>query len=755
MNAPYEHPSQPGLDLEAARRLVQGRHGDPFALLGPHEEEGGMVVRTFAPGALAVSVLSGEDAQGLPGRRVDDCDGLFEVALDPKKVAGRPDAYCLHIDWPAGESTDPATPAAHLTQLTEDPYAFGPLLGELDLHLIAEGNHRELGRCLGAHVMTIHGIRGVRFAVWAPNATRVSVVGDFNQWDGRRHPMRHRVEAGVWELFVPRLAAGSRYKYELLGPMGEMLPLKADPVALETECPPATASVVSPPRSFRWTDEAWLAGRPERHEQHAPMSIYEVHAGSWLRVMEEGARSLDWEELAERLIPYARGLGFTHLEFLPIMEHPFGGSWGYQPLGQFAPSARFGTPEGFAGFVDRCHAAGLGVILDWVPAHFPTDAHGLARFDGTALYEHADPKEGFHQDWNTLIYNLGRNEVVGFLIASALEWIEHFHVDGLRVDAVASMLYRDYSREPGEWVPNVHGGRENLESVAFVKKLNTTLAERCPGVMVIAEESTAWPGVSASVEEGGLGFSHKWNMGWMHDTLRYMQHDPVHRRHHHHDMSFGLIYAFSERFVLPISHDEVVHGKGSLLGKMPGDEWQRLANLRAYLGFMWAHPGKKLLFMGCEFGETREWNHDASPQWDLLDDPRHRGVQRLVRDLNRLYIAELALHVKDSRADGFAWLIGDDAAQSVFGFARFGDPGTSPIVALFNFTPVVREGYRVGLPAAGRWREVLNSDAGIYGGSNTGNGGGVGTEPVAWHGQEQSAVVTLPPLAAVFLRLEV
>ena len=482
-----------------------------------------------------------------------------------------------------------------------------------------------------------------------------------------------------------------------------------------------------------------------------PMSVYEVHAGSWLRVVEEGNRNLDWHELGDRLIPYAIEMGFTHLEFLPVMEHPFSGSWGYQPLSQFAPSARFGTPAAFAAFVDRCHNAGLGVILHWVPAHFPSDAHGLAHFDGTALYEHADPREGFHQDWNTLIYNFGRNEVRGFLIASALEWLEHFHIDGLRVDAVASMLYRDYSRKAGEWIPNIHGGRENLEAVAFIKELNEAVASRCPGALMIAEESTAWPGVTAPVSENGLGFAFKWNMGWMHDTLRYIEYDPIHRRHHHNDMTFGMVYAYSEHFTLPISHDEVVHGKGSLLGKMPGDDWQKLANLRSYLGFMWTHPGKKLLFMGCEFGQVGEWNHDASPEWHLLDDPRHRGIQRLVRDLNHFYVEQPALHESDCQPSGFRWIIGDDADNSVFAFARM-SPNAPTVLVICNMTPVPRSDYRIGVPEGGTWEEVLNSDAAVYGGSNIGNAGGVTTSDQTAHGQNQSVVVTLPPLSTVIFR---
>ncbi|MCP1171441.1 1,4-alpha-glucan branching protein GlgB [Ralstonia chuxiongensis] len=745
----------PGVDQMRVDALTHGRLGDPFAVLGPHrvdtDDGTRWVVRAFYPGARRVQAI---DARGqiitemTPVGRT----GLFHGPLraDAQDVYGHPDLYRLRIIWPAGTGHE-------AVQETEDPYAFGLLLGDLDLHLLNEGTHWALASCLGAQAIRIDGISGVRFAVWAPNAQRVSVVGDFNQWDGRRHPMRLRHQAGVWELFLPSglgVGPGARYKFELIGADGHLM-VKADPAARQTEPPPATASVVADPAPLRWSDDDWMQTRAERHKPDAPISIYEVHAGSWLRDLEDGGRNLHWDELADRLIPYVTALGFTHIELLPVAEHPFGGSWGYQPLGLFAPSARFGSPEAFARFVDRCHQAGLGVIVDWVPAHFPTDAHGLAQFDGTALYEHQDPREGFHQDWNTLIYNFGRNEVRGFLIASALEWLERFHIDGLRVDAVASMLYRDYSRRAGEWVPNRYGGRENLEAVAFLQQMNTVVHERCPGAITIAEESTAWPGVTAPVEFNGLGFDYKWNMGWMHDTLHYMQRDPVYRQHHHDGMTFGLVYAFSEHFILPISHDEVVHGKGSLLGKMPGDEWQRLANLRAYLAFMWTHPGKKLLFMGCEFGQVGEWNHDASPEWHLLDDPRHRGVQRLVHDLNALYRNEPSLHARDTAPEGFNWVIGDDRTNSVFAFLRLDGEGR-PMLVVANMTPVPREGYRIGVPPADgatHWQEVLNTDAAVYGGSDLGNGGAVDVDHVAAHGQGQSLVLRLPPLGVVVLKV--
>ncbi|HEY2677024.1 MAG TPA: 1,4-alpha-glucan branching protein GlgB [Steroidobacteraceae bacterium] len=630
-----------------------------------------------------------------------------------------------------------------------DPNAFGLLLGELDLHLLAEGNHLELGRVLGAQVMTLGGVRGVRFAVWAPNAQRVSVVGDFNRWDGRRHPMRRRGDSGVWEVFVPRVAAGGFYKYEILGPAG-LLPLKSDPMALQAEAPPGTASIVADPAPFLWTDEQWLTAQSAKQGYlHEPLCIYEVHLASWRRRAD--LSSLNWDELAQQLIPYVVELGFTHLELLPIMAHPFGGSWGYQPLGLYAPQADLGSPAAFARFIDRCHAAGIGVILDWVPGHFPTDAHGLAHFDGTALYEHADAREGFHRDWNTLIYNFGRREVHAFLLSSALHWLEHYHVDGLRVDAVASMLYRDYSRRDGEWIPNRYGGRENIEASDFLRHLNDVVAQRCPRAITIAEESTAWPGVTQSTKDWGLGFTYKWNMGWMHDTLHYLSIDPIYRSYHHDEMTFGLIYAFSERFISPLSHDEVVHGKGALVSKMPGDRWQRFAGLRAYFGFMWAHPGKKLLFMGGELGQEQEWNHDGQLDWAGLEDPMHCGIQRLVSDLNGCYRAQSALHARDLEATGFRWIVGDDRANSVYAFYRRSDPHEAPMIAICNFTPVPHHGYRLGAPRAGTWREIINTDAAIYGGSNLGNGGAVEAQARHQHGQPYSIELTIPPLATLYL----
>ena len=736
MPNPIRPESPPATDPRLHAALIRSDLADPFALLGPHADGDGIIIRAFLPGANAVSVLARDGGKILARMQCPDDDGLFLARLP------RPSAYRLRITWPEAE------------QDIDDAYAFGLLLGELDLHLFAEGRHRELARCLGAQAIVIDGIVGVRFAVWAPNARRVSVVGPFNSWDGRRHPMRRRVEAGVWELFLPALRPGDLYQYELLGAEGPAF-LKADPVARRAALPPGTASIVDDPAAFTWTDAAWLHERRARQAPDAAIAIYEVHAGSWQRNDYGQGSPPNWDELAERLVPYVAGLGFTHIELLPIMEYPFGGSWGYQPLSLFAPTARHGSPASFARFVDAAHAANLGVILDWVPAHFPTDAHGLRRFDGTALYEHADPREGFHPDWNTLIYNVGRAEVAGFLIASALHWIEHFHIDGLRVDAVASMLRRDYSRKPGEWLPNVHGGPENLEAVAFLRQLNQTVAERCPGVMMIAEESTAWPGVTRAVDEGGLGFSYKWNMGWMNDTLRYVERDPLYRRFHHSDLTFGLMYAFSERFLLPLSHDEVVHLKRSLLSKMPGDDWQRHAGLRAYYGLMWGYPGKKLLFMGGEIAQTREWNHDAQLEWELLSRPRHRGVQQLIGDLNRLYAREPALHQRDHDSRGFRWAVVDDAEHSVFAWLRYGDDGSAPVLVVCNLTPEPQLGYRIGVPARGIWRELLNTDAAIYGGSNLGNLGQGLTEPIPSHAQGDSLVLSLPPLATIFLRHDV
>ncbi len=722
------------IDPETATAILAGRHGDPFSVLGLHPHDGKLVVRAMRPEAETVEVL---DAR--TGRRLAALDplgdGLFAGIIPRRK---NPFKYCLRLTQ--GE----------IVWEDHDAYAFGPYLGDLDEYLLGEGTHGELWKALGAHPCTHDGIDGTHFAVWAPNAARVSVVGDFNGWDGRRHVMRRRGATGVHEIFVPGIGDGAVYKYELLDGAFNLLPLKADPVGFGAELPPATASVVRDLRGYDWADGGWLQERGARQKVDQPISVYEVHLESWRRVPEEDNRSLTYRELAETLVPYAKDMGFTHIELTPISEYPFGGSWGYQPVGLFAPTSRFGTPTDFRAFVEACHAAGLGLIIDWVPGHFPTDMHGLGRFDGTALYEHADPKEGYHPDWNTLVYNYGRTEVQNFLIANARFWFEEFHIDGLRVDAVASMLYRDYSRKEGEWVPNEHGGRENLEAIAFLQRMNVAVYGADDSIMTAAEESTAFPGVSAPTDAGGLGFGFKWNMGWMNDTLRYMSEDPINRKYHHDKMTFGLHYAFSENFILPLSHDEVVHGKGSLLARMPGDDWQRFANLRAYFGFMWGHPGKKLLFMGCEFAQAQEWNNESSLDWHLLDHAPHAGMQRLVGDLNRLYAATPALHQRDSSPEGFQWIDGGDAANSIFSWVRMGAPGSAPVLVVVNMTPVPRPGYRIGVPQAGVWRERLNTDAATYGGSDTVHPEDLASSDAPAHGCAQSIEITVPPLAAVF-----
>ena len=722
------------IDPTTAADIARGIHPDPFSVLGLHPQDDGVVVRAFLPGAERVELLP--RGSGKPIAELDPVGtkGVFAGRLD-----ARPDPYRLRAH--RGDDSWEVL----------DPYAFGPVIGEQDEYYLSEGSHLRLWQILGAHPMTHEGGDGVHFAVWAPNAMRVSVVGDFNAWDGRRHVMRRRGATGVWEIFLPGLEAGVEYKYEIRGPGGMLLPLKADPIGFGSQHPPETASVVRDLRGYGWPDEAWMKARAERNRVDAPISIYEVHLGSWKRRWEEDGRMLSYKELAEELVPYVADMGFTHIEVMPISEFPFDGSWGYQPVGLFAPSIRFGRPEEFRDFVAACHAHGLGLILDWVPGHFPSDPHGLGQFDGTPLYEHADPREGFHKDWNTLIYNYGRREVSNFLIANALYWLEAHHADGLRVDAVASMLYRDYSRADGEWVPNVHGGRENLEAIALLKRMNEVVYGADSSVMTVAEESTAWPGVTRPTSDGGLGFGFKWNMGWMNDTLEYMKEDPLHRRHHHSKMTFGLHYAFSENFILPLSHDEVVHGKGSILGRMPGDRWQRFANLRTYYAFMWTHPGKKLLFMGGEFGQAKEWNHDSELDWSLLDQGDHAGVQALVRDLNRLYRELPALHRRDAREDGFGWINGGAEAESVIAWARYGEEGDAPVAVAFNFTPMPREGWRLGVPAGGTWTLRLNTDASDYGGSGAAVRAEVESESIAWDGFEQSIVVDLPPLAGVVL----
>jgi 1,4-alpha-glucan branching enzyme len=715
--------------------VLAARQGDPFKVLGPHESPAGWAIRAFVPFAEKVAAVTREGAAivALERRKGDFFEGLA------KGLKQRP-AYRLQASNAGGSWS------------YDDGYSFGPALGPVDDYLILEGTHRQLYRRLGAQLTTHEGVEGVLFALWAPNASRVSVVGDFNQWDGRRCQMRKRFDSGLWEFFAPGLSAGTVYKYEVISRDGALQPLKADPFGFEAEMRPSTASVVADTEDFPWTDANYLEQRKEGDFRRKPMSVFEVHLGSWRRA--EDGSFLTYDQLADSLIPYTVDLGFTHLELLPVTEHPLDASWGYQPIGLFAPTRRFGDPAGFARFVDRAHAVGLGVILDWVPAHFPVDAHGLAHFDGAPLYEHSDPKRGFHPDWNTAIYDFGRREVANFLYASALYWIDRFHIDGLRVDAVASMLYLDYSRKAGEWSPNADGGNDNRDAIAFIKHANELVGGAFPGALMIAEESTAWGGVSAPVSAGGLGFHYKWNMGWMHDTLEYVARDPVHRRWSHDKLTFGLLYAYTENFVLPISHDEVVHGKGSVIGKIPGDEWQKFATARAYYGFMWSHPGKKLLFMGQEFGQTSEWNFDAALPWWLLDHKPHQGMQAFIRDLNRLYRTSPALHARDCEPEGFRWIVVNDDEQSVLGFLRSGAEGDKPIAVICNFTPVPRLGYRVGLPDAGRWKEILNSDSEIYGGSNVGNFGGIFAEMRPAHGFAASAALTLPPLSTLFLEFD-
>jgi 1,4-alpha-glucan branching enzyme len=719
--------------LAEIERVVAGQHHDPHSVLGAHPGPSGVTVRALRPLAKSVALVLAD------GRRVEMDhlhEGVFAVTLPGAEVP----RYRLAITYPDADEV-----------VQDDPYQFLPTLGEFDLHLISEGRHEELWRVLGAHVLVLDAGSGQRcagtaFAVWAPNARGVRVTADFNFWDGRAHPMRSLGGSGVWELFVPGVGDATRYKYAVCGRDGTWRD-KADPMAFSAEHPPATASVVYT-SSYSWGDSSWLDSRASRQPVREPMSIYEVHLGSW-------RPGLSYRELAGQLVAYVADMGFTHVEFLPVAEHPFGGSWGYQVTSYYAPTSRFGSPDDFRYLVDALHQAGIGVLLDWVPAHFPRDEWALARFDGTPLYEHADPRRGTHPDWGTLIFDYGRTEVRNFLVANAIFWLEEFHIDGLRVDAVASMLYLDYSRQPGEWTPNQYGGRENLDAISFLQEVNATCYRRVPGITMVAEESTAWPGVTRPVHLGGLGFGFKWNMGWMHDTLSYLRHDPIHRQYHHNEMTFSLIYAFSENFVLPLSHDEVVHGKGSLLGKMPGDEWRRFAGLRSLLAYMWAHPGKQLLFMGSEFGQGSEWSADNGLDWWVLDFDVHQGVQRLSRDLNALYRATPALWRLDSVPDGFGWIDSNDAQGNVLSFLRFSGSGAGDVVAcIANFSALPHLDYRIGLPAAGRWREVLNTDAENYGGSGVGNQGFVEAVPEPWHGRPASARLTLPPLGVLWLAPE-
>ncbi|NEX21439.1 1,4-alpha-glucan branching protein GlgB [Thiorhodococcus mannitoliphagus] len=709
--------------------IIEARHHDPFAVLGRHEEGGKAVVRIFLPLAETARLVEAN----LPLERLEGSD-FFIGEADSAKV---PERY--QIEW---------TDGAGAVHQTYDAYCFPPVLSDFDLHLLGEGRHWHAYRVLGSHYHEVDGVSGIQFAVWAPNAERVSVVGDFNAWDGRTYPMRVRGGSGVWELFIPGLEPGGYYKYEIRD-RASHIHIKIDPYAQAFQERPQTAGILAAVSEFRWSDEDWMAARKDSSWQHRPMSVYEVHLGSWRR--DENGNFVNYRILAKEIADYALKLGFTHIELLPVTEHPLDASWGYQCTGYFAPTARFGSPDDFRFFVDYMHCQGIGVLLDWVPAHFPKDAYALARFDGTALYEHADPRMGEHKDWGTLIFNFGRNEVKNFLLSSALYWLEEFHIDGLRVDAVASMLYLDYSRNAGEWIPNKYGGNENLEAVDFIRELNLVTHEQYPGTLMIAEESTSWPAVSRPTYLGGLGFSMKWNMGWMHDTLSYMQKDPIYRHFHHDLLTFGLLYAFTENFVLPFSHDEVVHGKQSMLDKMPGDAWQKFASLRLLYTFMFSYPGKKLLFQGCEFGQGQEWNFAASLDWELLERPQHQGLQQLVSDLNRLYKGVPALHEVDFEAAGFEWIDCHDSSQSVLSYIRKSKSGKEMIVAVFNFTPVPRVNYRIGVPAQGFYREAVNSDAELYGGSNVGNQGGLESEPVSWMGRPHSLMVSLPPLAGLIL----
>jgi 1,4-alpha-glucan branching enzyme len=714
--------------------LSGARHPDPFSILGPHLEDGAAVLRAYQPSAARVEVLR----DGISTPMTPHPSGVFEAVF--------PDAteifdYRLRIVYPDGHAIE-----------IDDPYRYGRVITEYDVYLFSQGKHTRIYDRLGAHLMRIGEADGVHFAVWAPNADRVSVVGDFNAWDGRVHPMRRLGPTGIWEIFIPGLAEGARYKFEIRSSLHGELLLKTDPFGFGFEVPPLTASIVTN-IGYTWQDAAWLIDRAGANAWlDKPMATYEVHLGSWMRVPEEEDRYLTYAELAASLIPYVKEMGYTHIELLPVMEHPFSGSWGYQVTGYYAPTSRFGAPRDFKAFVDACHQAGLGVILDWVPGHFPKDAHGLARFDGTALFEHANPLQGEQRDWGTLIFNYGRNEVRNFLLANSLFWLEEYHIDGLRVDAVASMLYLDFSKRPGDWVPNKFGGRENIEAIDFIRELNALTHGEHPGSIMVAEESTAFPGVTRPVYLGGLGFTYKWNMGWMNDTLAYIKQDPIYRRYHHRLLTFSLMYAFSENYLLPISHDEVVHMKGSMSGKVPGDDWQTAATLRAIYGYMYAHPGKKLMFMGCEFGQQREWNYDSSLDWHLLEKPLHAGLKQFMQDLNHLYSSEPSLHEVDVKPSGFLWIDCNDSDNSVVAMLRFAaDPGDF-LVCVFNFTPLPRHGYTFGVPRAGAYTEALNSDAAPYGGGNVGNNGLVVTDPVPSHGYPDSVRVTLPPLSCLFLR---
>jgi 1,4-alpha-glucan branching enzyme len=726
------------IDPDEIAALLHGSHADPFRVLGPHRAGDDLVIRVFRPEAKGIEIVAAEDHEKVfPAERLH-IEGLYQAT-----VPNESDEFSYLVKVIAFDGSE---------KLLPDPYSYGPIMGAVDLHLFAEGNHRRLYDKFGAHLREMGGERGVYFAVWAPNAARVSVVGDFNSWDGRVDPMRKLVGSGVWEIFIPGVQEGAHYKFEIKTRSGALL-LKSDPFGFFSQHGVQTSSMVYDLERYQWSDQQWMAEREQKQWHRSAVSIYEVHLGSWRRVVEEGNRFISYLEFAETLLPYVLEMGFTHIELLPIAEHPFEGSWGYQVTNYYAPTSRFGKPDELRHLIDACHRAGIGVLMDWVPAHFPKDAHGLAEFDGTDLYEHADPRQGEHQDWGTLIFNFGRNEVRNFLTANALFWLDKYHIDGLRVDAVASMLYLDYSRQPGQWVPNVFGGRENLEAVFFLKQTNELCYESFPGVMTIAEESTAWPGVSRPVYLGGLGFGFKWNMGWMHDFLHYVALDPIYRRFHQGNVTFSIMYAFQEHFILVLSHDEVVHGKGSLLNKMPGDEWQKFANLRMFYAWMFGHPGKKLLFMGGEFGQWREWNHDRGLDWELTSLPRHDGLRRLVQHLNYVYRSEPALWDMDDTHESFEWIDFHDADNCVVAFLRRSREGELLVFAV-NATPVVRYNYRLGLPNDGYYREIINTDGETYGGSNVGNLGGLEAENVEWQGRTHSIVVNLPPLAVIAFKRE-
>lgn len=734
------------LNKKETKRLVEGTHADVFSVLGQHISEKGLIVRALLPGALSVSVIDSKTNKAVGDLVQVHPDGLFEGVMARRR---KHFSYRLSVEY--------------MSEKVEivDPYCFPSIISPDDLYLFCEGTHEYNYQWMGAHACTIDYVDGVNFIIWAPDASRVSLIGEFNGWDGRRHVMRHHPAAGVWEIFIPNIEANVTYKYEIIDKYGHLLPLKADPYAFYMQQAPDTSSLTVTENNYRWKDDEWMESRANNSNHYnGAVSIYEVHLGSWRKSSEvyedstEDTRYLNYYELAEQLVPYAVEMGFTHLQLMPISEYPFDGSWGYQPIGMFAPTSRFGSPDGFKHFIDCCHQAGLGILLDWVPGHFPTDEYGIGKLDGTCLYEHEDVRKGFHPDWNTLIYNYGRNEVKSYLLSNAMYWLSQFHIDGLRVDAVASMLYLDYSRNEGEWEANIYGGRENLEAIEMLKQVNSRVYKNNPGIMMVAEESTAWPGVSKPVDDGGLGFGFKWNMGWMNDTLGYMERDPIHRKHHHNEMTFGLIYSFSENFVLPLSHDEVVHGKGSLVEKMPGDDWQKFANLRAYYGFMWTHPGKKLLFMGGEFAQRDEWDHNSSLDWHLLEYQSHKGIQTLIKDLNSTYKSLPALHQLDCEGDGFQWILSENNEQSIFAYLRKGKEGVAPVLVVVNMTPTTYSNYSIGVPNAGFYRECLNSDSEKYGGSNIGNSGGINTTEEPLHGHPYQLSMSIPPLATVIFQLD-